>query len=319
VKVLVTGASGFVGNALCGHLIERGLTITGIVRHFPANPVPGVDYQIVLGLSQSELWKEILVGVDVVVHCAARAHVMRDSEVEPLSVYREINVEGTRCLAEQAVSYGVKRFIYISSIKVNGEGTSGHPFKANDTPSPEDSYGISKWEAEQVLQKIASNSKLEIVIIRPPLVYGPTVRANFLKLMRHVRSGLPSPLGAIHNSRSFVALDNLVDLILTCLHHPAAIDQTFLVSDGDDLSTPELLRRIAKAFGKPLRLIPVPVFLLRTAALLLGKKDFFQRLCGSLQIDIGKAKQLLGWTPKFSVDEALLKTTKHFLKKTERH
>jgi UDP-glucose 4-epimerase len=319
MKVLVTGASGFVGSALCEHLIERGLTTTGIVRHFPANPVPGVDYQIVSGLSKSKLWKEILAGVDVVVHCAARAHVMRDSEIDPLAVYREVNVEGTRYLAEQAVSYGIKRFIYISSIKVNGEGTSEQPFKADDIPAPEDAYGISKWEAEQVLQKIVCNSKLEIVIIRPPLVYGPEVRANFFKLMRLVKSGLPLPLGAINNSRSFVALDNLVDLILICLDHPAAIDQTFLVSDGDDLSTPELLRRTAKAFGKSSRLIPIPVLLLRIAALLLGKKDFYQRLCGSLQIDIGKAKQLLGWTPKVSVDAALLKTTKHFLKITERH
>jgi nucleoside-diphosphate-sugar epimerase len=316
MKVLVTGASGFVGSALCGHLVERGLTTMGVVRHFPANPVPGVDYQIVSGLNKSKLWKEILVGMDVVVHCAARAHIMNDSEVDLLTVFREVNVDGTRYLAEQAASYGIKRFIYISSIKVNGEGTSEEPFKADDIPTPDGSYGISKWEAEQVLKRIACNSKLEIVIIRPPLVYGPKVRANFLKLIRLVRSGLPLPLGAIQNSRSFVALDNLVDLILTCMHHPAAIDQTFLVSDGDDLSTPELLRRIAKAFGKPLRLFSIPVLLLRTAALLLGKKDFSQRLCGSLQIDIGKAKQLLGWTPKFSVDASLLKTTKHFLKKT---
>jgi nucleoside-diphosphate-sugar epimerase len=319
MKVLVTGATGFVGSALCGYLIERGLMTTGVVRHFPTNPVPGVDYQIVSDLNKSKLWKEILVGMDVVVHCAARAHVMTDSEVDPLAVFREVNVEGTRCLAEQAASYGIKRFIYISSIKVNGEGTGEQPLKADDIPAPEDAYGISKWEAEQVLQKIACNSKLEIVIIRPPLVYGPEVRANFLKLMRLVKSGLPLPLGAIRNSRSFVALDNLVDLILTCLQHPAAIDQTFLVSDGDDLSTPELLRRTAKAFGKSPRLIPIPVLLLKATALLLGKKDFYQRLCGSLQIDIGKAKQLLGWTPKVSVDAALLKTTKHFLEITGRH
>jgi UDP-glucose 4-epimerase len=228
-------------------------------------------------------------------------------------------VEGTRYLAEQAVSCGIKRFIYLSSIKVNGEDTSEQPFKADDVPAPEDAYGISKWEAEQVLQKIACNSKLEIVIIRPPLVYGPKVRANFLKLMRLVKSGLPLPLGAIHNSRSFVALDNLVDLIITCLHHPAAINQIFLVSDGDDLSTPELFQRTAKAFGKTSRLIPIPVLLLRTAALLLGKKDFAQRLCGSLQLDISKAKQLLEWIPKVSVDAALLKTTKHFLNNSEKH
>jgi nucleoside-diphosphate-sugar epimerase len=319
MKVLVTGASGFVGSVLCGKLISRGLTTTGTVRHFPENPLPGVDYQVVSGFSKSKFWKETLVGVDVVVHCAARAHVMRDSEKDPLAVYREVNLEGTRNLAEQAASCGIKRFIYISSIKVNGEETNERPFKADDIPAPEDSYGISKWEAEQALQKIGCNSKLEIVIIRPPLVYGPEVRANFLKLMKLVKSGLPLPFGAIHNSRSFVAVDNLVDLILICLHHPAAINQTFLVSDGDDLSTTEWLRRTEKAFGKSSRLIPIPVFLLRTAALLLGKTDFAQRLCGSMQIDISKAKQLLGWTPKVSVDEALLKTTKYFLKKNERH
>ena len=317
MKVLVTGASGFVGSALCRNFMEQGMTTIGVVRHFPENPLPGVDYQVVSGFSKSKFWKETLVGVDVVVHCAARAHVMYDSERDPLAVYREVNVEGTRNLAEQAASCGIKRFIYISSIKVNGEETNERPFKADDIPDPEDSYGISKWEAEQVLQKIGCNSEMEIVIIRPPLVYGPEVRANFLKLMKLVKSGLPLPFGAINNSRSFVAVDNLVDLILICLHHPAAINQTFLVSDGDDLSTTELLRRTAKACGKPSRLIPIPVFLLRTAALLLGKADFAQRLCGSLQIDISKAKQLLGWTPKVSVDEALLKTTKYFLKKNE--
>ncbi|MBT3667134.1 MAG: NAD-dependent epimerase/dehydratase family protein, partial [Opitutae bacterium] len=173
MKVLVTGASGFVGSVLCRNLIARGLTATGIVRHFPTNPLPGVDYQIVSDFSKSKFWKEILAGVDVVVHCAARAHVMRDPERDPLAVYREVNVEGTRNLAEQAASCGIKRFIYISSIKVNGEETNERPFKADDIPAPEDSYGISKWEAEQALQKIGCNSKLEIVIIRPPLVYGP--------------------------------------------------------------------------------------------------------------------------------------------------
>jgi nucleoside-diphosphate-sugar epimerase len=319
MKVLVTGASGFVGSALCRNFMEQGMTTIGVVRHLPENPVLGVDYQVVPSLMKSSLWKEILDGVDVVVHCAARAHFMRDSENDPLAVYREVNVEGTRFLAEQAVNCGIKRFLFLSSIKVNGECTSEQPFKADDIPNPKDSYGISKWEAEQVLQKIASNSNLEIVIIRPPLVYGPAVRANFLKVMKLVKSGLPLPLGAIQNSRSFVALDNLVDLILTCLHHPDAVNQTFLVSDGDDLSTPELLRRTAKAFGKSSRLIPVPVFLLRTIALLFGKADFAQRLCGSLQVDIVKVKKFLGWAPKVSVDAALLKTTKHFMEKSGRH
>ena len=313
MKVLVTGASGFVGRALCAHLVTEGYVVIGAVRSMPGKPLPGVEYRSVPDISVSGNWREALAGINAVVHCAARVHVMKEASVDPLAAFREVNVKGTACLAEQAVDRGVKRFIYISSIKVNGEITSGYPFKADDTPAPEDPYGISKWEAEQVLREIAEKTGLEVVIIRPPLVYGPGVRANFLRLMQGIMSGVPLPLGAIDNRRSLVALDNLVDLIEACLNNPQAINQTFLVSDGDDLSTKALFQRTAVALGRPVRLIPVPVSLLWTMARLFGKSDFAQRLCGSLQVDISKTRHRLSWSPPISVDEALHKTAKHFL------
>ena len=313
MKVLVTGASGFVGSALCAHLVAKGHTVRGAVRNTQGKPLPGVEYQIVSDMSIGANWREVLTDINVVVHCAARVHVMKEASVDPLAAFREVNVKGTACLAEQAIDRGAKRFIYISSIKVNGETTSGHPFKADDTPAPEDPYGISKWEAEQVLREIAEKTGLEVVIIRPPLVYGPGVRANFLRLMQGIMSGVPLPLGAIDNRRSIVALDNLVDLIEDCLNNPQAINQTFLVSDGDDLSTKALFQRTAVALGRPVRLIPVPVSLLWAMARLFGKSDFAQRLCGSLQVDISKTRDRLSWSPPISVDEALHKTAKHFL------
>ena len=313
MKVLVTGASGFVGSALCAHLVAEGHAVRGAVRNTQGKPLPGVEYQIVSDMSIGANWREVFMDINVVVHCAARVHVMKEASVDPLAAFREVNVKGTACLAEQAVDRGAKRFIYISSIKVNGETTSGHPFKADDTPAPEDPYGISKWEAEQVLREIAEKTGLEVVIIRPPLVYGPGVRANFLRLMQGIMSGVPLPLGAIDNRRSIVALDNLVDLIEDCLNNPQAINQTFLVSDGDDLSTKALFQRTAVALGRPVRLIPVPVSLLWAMARLFGKSDFAQRLCGSLQVDISKTQDRLSWSPPISVDEALHKTAKHFL------
>jgi UDP-4-keto-D-QuiNAc 4-reductase len=313
MKVLVTGASGFVGSALCTHLVAKGHAVRGTVRNTQGKPLPGVEYQIVSDMSIGANWREVLTGINVVVHCAARVHVMKEASVDPLATFREVNVKGTACLAEQAVDRGAKRFIYISSIKVNGEVTRGHPFKADDTPAPEDPYGISKWEAEQVLWKIAKKTGLEVVIIRPPLVYGPGVRANFLRLMQGIMSGMPLPLGAIDNRRSIVALDNLVDLIEACLKNPQAINQIFLVSDGDDLSTKALFQLTAVALGRSVRLIPVPVSLLWAMAQLFGKSDFAQRLCGSLQVDISKTQGRLSWSPPISVDEALNKTAKHFL------
>ena len=313
MKILVTGASGFVGSRLCSILMERDLVVVGAVRRLPKKPSLQMNYQIVTDLGRNTNWNKALAGVNVVAHCAARVHIMCETAADPLMTFREVNVEGTIRLAKQAASNGVKRFIHISSIKVNGESTSGYPFKADDTPAPEDSYGISKWETEQALQKISSETGLDVVIIRPPLVYGPGVGANFLRLMQMVRLSIPLPFGAINNRRSLVALDNLVDLIVTCMNHPAATNETFLVSDGEDLSTTELLRRTAKAFGKPALLIPVPASLLWATARLFGKLNFAQRLCGSLQVDISKARRLLAWVPPVSVDEALKKTAQHFL------
>ena len=313
MKVLVTGASGFVGSALCGHLLAKGQTVTGAVRSIPGKPLPGVEYRVVSDLSAETNWREALTGMDAVVHCAARVHIMKETSTDPLAAFREMNVKGTACLAEQAADNGVKRFVFISSIKVNGETTSGRPFTADNTPAPEDPYGISKWETEQVLQKIAEKTGLEVVIIRPPLVYGPGVRANFLRLMQAVKLGMPLPLGAINNRRSLVALDNLMDLIDTCLNHPAARNQTFLVSDGSDLSTTALVKNMAVALGRPTRLIPVPESLLRVVAKLLGKTSIAQRLCGSLQVDINKTREMLSWSPPVTVNEALRKTAAHFL------
>jgi UDP-glucose 4-epimerase len=228
--------------------------------------------------------------------------------------YRRVNVDATLKLARQAAATGVRRFVYLSSIKVNGESTSlGRPFDADDPPGPTDAYAVSKHEAEVALRQLAAESGLEVVIIRPVLIYGPGVKANFRSMMRWISKGVPLPFGSIHNARSLVALDNLIDLVGTCLEHPAAPGQTFLVSDAEDLSTPDLLRRTGAAMDRHVRLIPVPVFLLRSAATLIGKADVGQRLCGTLQVDIGKTRRLLGWSPAVTVDQALLQTARYFL------
>jgi nucleoside-diphosphate-sugar epimerase len=239
---------------------------------------------------------------------------MKEEALDPLVEFRSVNVEGTLRLARQAAEAGVRRFIFISSIGVNGGDTFAHPFAAEDNVAPHTPYAISKHEAEVGLRALADNTKMEIVIIRPPLVYGPNAPGNFLSLMNWLMSGIPLPLGAvIENRRSFVFIDNLVDLIVTCLDHPAAANQTFLVSDGESLSTAALLRRMGEALGRPARLIQVPVPLLQMGAALLGKRDMAQRLCGSLEVDIGKTRELLGWTPPISVDEGLRRTAAHWL------
>ncbi len=252
--------------------------------------------------------------VDVVIHAAARAHVMNETEADPLEVFRIVNTAGTLALARECAQRGVRRFIFISSIKVNGEGTeAGQPYRADDLPSPVDPYGISKHEAERGLQDLATTTGMEVVIIRPPLLYGPGVKGNFLSMMKALNRGWPLPLGAIQNKRSLAARGNLVDLICTCLNHPAAANQIFLVSDGDDLSTTELLRRTAYALGCGPKLIPVPSVLLEVCAAMLGKRHLIRRLCGSLQVDISKTRALLGWNPPIAVDEALREAARHFL------
>lgn len=314
MRIALTGASGFVGRCLLGELLEAEHQVTAVLRKH----ADGVDTRarlwVVDDFASSLSWGELLQGQEVVVHCAARVHVMDDTSSDPLVEFRKVNLEGTLNLARQAAAAGVRRFIFISSIKVNGEGTTANqPYKADDDSAPLDPYGVSKMEAEQGLRALAAKAGMEVVIIRPVLVYGPGVKANFLSMMHWLHKGVPLPFGAIHNRRSLVALDNLVDLIVTCIEHPAAANQTFLVSDGEDISTTELLRRMGTALGKPARLLPVPSRLLEAGAALLGKQALSQRLCGSLQVDISKTRELLNWAPPVSVDEALRRTAKHFL------
>jgi len=314
MHILITGVSGFIGQALAADLKDRsGAFVRGVVRRLPEHLQEQGLFQVV-GLGPETDWREALSGIDVVVHAAARVHVMDAATHDPLAEFRCVNVDGTLNLARQAVDARVRRFIYISSIKVNGEETVlDMPYTADDAPSPRDPYAISKHEAEEGLRQLAAATGLEVVIIRPPLVYGPGVKANFLTMMHWLYRGIPLPLGAVHNKRSLVALENLVDLIITCINHPAAANQVFLAGDGKDLSTPELLRGLADALGKPARLIPVPMTWLAAGAAVLGKRDIYQRLCGSLQVDISKARKLLDWCPPVSVEMALRTTAWNYL------
>ena len=285
---------------------REGIEVSAAVRREPANLPADVAIVQIDDLGVDTDWSGALENIQVVVHTAARVHLMKDSSQDPLDEYRKINVEGTLNLARQAASANVQRFILISTIKVNGEATlPGELFTADDPPHPTDAYGISKWETEVGLHQLAADSDMEYVSIRPPLVYGPGVKSNFLSMMSWINRGIPLPLGAIHNKRSLVALDNLIDMIITCIEHPAAANQTFLAGDGEDVSTTELLRRLGTALGKPARLIPFPVGLLTLIVSLLGKKDVIQRLSGSLQVDISKARELLGWEPPVTVEEGL--------------
>lgn len=260
-------------------------------------------------------WSLALKNVSVVIHLAARVHVMREEATDSLPLYRQVNAAGTLNLARQAASVGVRRFVFLSSIKVNGEETPvGRPFTEEDIPAPCDPYAISKFEAEQDLRSLAAETGMEVVIMRPPLVYGPGVRANFLAMLKWLKKGMPLPLGSINNRRSLLGLDNLIDLIVTCLEHPAAANQTFLVADGEDLSTTELVKRLGDGLGRPARLIPMPDWLLKAGAAAVGKRNIAARLCGSLQVDISKARRLLGWTPPVSLDEGLRRTAEGFLK-----
>ena len=313
-RILLTGVSGFIGDALANAVYDKGFNVRGAVRTI-SSTIPSFVEQIDVGdISPEVNWTLALDNVDVAIHLAARVHVMQETTNNPLEEFRRINTESTISLATQAEKNGVKRFIYLSSIKVNGEFTqTGNSFNENDKFVPVDPYALSKYEAELGLLELAKNTQMEIVIIRPPLVYGPGVKANFLSMMNWLYKSVPLPFGAIFNKRSLVALDNLVDLILTCIEHPAAVNQVFLVSDGEDLSTTDLLSRVAVALGKKSRLIPINQQLLEITLTLIGKKDLAQRLCGSLQVDISKAKKLLNWTPLISVDEGIHKTAKYFL------
>lgn len=313
MKILITGVNGFVGRAVWRRLeAQPGVSAVGSVRT-PEIAKKNKKWVSMGELTASADWTVLLEGVDAVVHIAARVHVLNEVATDPLAEFRRINVDGTMQLARQAAAAGAKRFVFVSSIKVNGESTTrGCPFRPDDIPSPSDPYGVSKHEAESALRDLALSSGMELVIVRPPLVYGPGVKANFAAMMRWLSRGVPLPLGAIENRRSLVALENLVDLLVLCIQHPAAGGQTFLVSDGEDVSTTQLLREMGSALGCKARLIPLPAAWLEWGASLIGKREVARRLCGSLQVDIEKTRTVLQWQPPISMAEGLKRTVKGF-------
>jgi nucleoside-diphosphate-sugar epimerase len=318
MKVLVTGANGFVGSALTHALTAQEHQVLAQVRDLPSlsksEQTIIYPHRLIADLNDISAFQDHLKGLDAIVHCAARVHQVHESAANLLSEYRRVNTQATLNLARAAAQSGVKRLVFLSSVKVNGEFTApGQPFSSLQA-APQDPYGISKWEAEQGLQEIAAQTGLEVVIIRPPLVYGPGVKANFLTMMQWLQRGIPLPLGAIRNQRSLVALPNLVDFVALCLTHPRATNQSFMVSDQQDVSTTELLRGLGAALGRPAHLLPLPHQLLEASLKIIGKSGIAQRLLSDLTVDATPATQLLGWRPPLTVQQGLQLTAAHFLR-----
>lgn len=310
-RILVTGANGFVGRGLCRELLDRKAAVTAAVRNIgDFHDFEGPLFQqITVGeIDQGTAWDEALMGVDTIFHLAARVHVMRESGADALRAYRRVNVEGTERLARAAAKAGVKRLVFLSSIKVNGEATSSKPYTAEDLPHPQNAYAISKWEAEQALWRLSLETGLQVVVVRTPLVYGPGVKGNFLRLLEWVNKGIPLPFAAVENRRSMIYLRNLVDAMIACAEHPIALGRTYLVSDGEDVSLPELIRLVASAMGKPARLWRGPESLMRVAAALLGKSAEANRLLDSLLIDCTPIRKELGWMPPDSMKNGIHQT-----------
>jgi nucleoside-diphosphate-sugar epimerase len=315
-KILLTGGTGFVGRPLLDALVNAKYPVINVTRTSAASALPGVQNCVIPSLSGENNWCVPLRGVEVVIHSAGRAHIMNETHSNPLQAFREVNVNATLNLARQAAEAGVKRFIFISSVKVNGEQTEGNrAFKPSDVPAPLDDYGVSKLEAEQALMTLAGKTSMKVVIIRPVLVYGPGVKANFEKMLAAVNKGLPLPFRTIKNCRSLVFIDNLIDLICLCIHHPEAENRVFMVSDGEDLSIGQIMEKLAVAMNRKSRIFAFPQSFLGLVASIVGKKVFFQRLCGSLQVDITDTRELLGWVPPVSIDEAFAITARHYLEK----
>jgi nucleoside-diphosphate-sugar epimerase len=311
MSVLVTGANGFIGSALCVALQAVGIRVRRALRE----ALPGVPDVFPIGeIGPGTDWSTALAGIPCVVHLAARTHVLQEAAADPLAEYRRVNVEGTRRLAQQAARAGVRRLVFVSSIKVNGEMAS-RPITEDDPPHPEDAYGISKWEAEQALHRVSAETGLEVVILRPPLVYGPGVKGNFLRLMNLVASGVPLPLGAVDNRRSFIYTGNLASAIVKALDAPQAAGKTWLASDGEDVSTRDLVREIGRALGKDARLFPCPVGLLKAAAALAGKRPEAVRLVASLQLDCSRIRGALDWRPQFGLRQGLAETARWFYRR----
>jgi nucleoside-diphosphate-sugar epimerase len=307
--ILLTGANGFVGQHLGKYLVNQGYQVIATTRRneYDFNFTP--QRIVSIGdIGATADWSTALEEVDVVIHLAARVHVMHEPAADPLAVFREVNTAGALRLAQQAAEVGVRRFVFLSSIKVNGESTTSRPFREDDPAIPEDPYGQSKWEAEQQLLALAAKTRMEVTIVRPPLVYGPEVRGNFLRLLELVAKAWPVPLASIKNRRSLVGVQNLCSLLEVCLHHPMAAGEVFLVSDDRDISTPQLLRMLATAMGRPCRLVPFPTTILAPVSKLLGQQTAWDRVAGSLQLDISKARHKLGWQPLMSLEEGLVET-----------
>lgn len=312
LRLLVTGASGFVGRAVCAQALHQGLTVRAALRKHGELPC-SVDSALIGEIDGETDWSRALCDVDIVIHLAARVHVMHDVASDPLEEFRRVNVAGTEHLACAAAASGVKRLVYVSSIKVNGEATDGgNKFSEIDSPCPRDPYGVSKYEAEQVLQRIAAETGLEIVIVRPPLVYGPEVKGNFIQMLRVIALRIPLPLASVRNLRSLVYVGNLVDALMLCATHPAAAGQTYLVSDGEEISTPALLRRLGDAMAYPALLFPWPEALLNLAGRLIGKAPLVERLLGSLQVDSGKIRRELDWMPPYTLQQGLQATAEWY-------
>jgi nucleoside-diphosphate-sugar epimerase len=311
-RVLVTGASGFVGSQLCEALCRQGYIVRGALRADQPLFDKTAEKAVVGEIGAHTSWARALDGVDCVVHCAARAHHIGDQRSQQ-HLYMEANAMGTERLAQACLAARVRRFVYLSSVKVNGEGTRDRPFSRLDRPTPADPYALSKWEGETRLQAIAASSPMETAIVRSPLVYGPRVRANFLRLLRWVDGRLPLPFGAVKNSRSLVSVWNLCSLIERLLRDAIPKNGVFMVSDGADLSTPELIRKVGVALGRPARLLPVPVTVLRALGALSGRRAEVERLCGSLIVDISSTCSDLGWRPPVSVDDGLARTAAWYL------
>jgi nucleoside-diphosphate-sugar epimerase len=323
-RVLVTGADGFVGKVVCRRLIESGYTPrAGLwnVKLWPAlqAAMPGLSEFAILGdLGTNPNLHPALANVSAVVHLAARVHVMHNNAAHPLGEYRRINVDGTKAVALAAVEQGIRRMIFVSTAKVNGESTYSNGFSEDDPPNPQDPYAVSKWEAEEALRSVAATTGLEVVIIRPPLVYGPGVRANFLALMKLVHRGIPLPLPDTNNTRSLLGVENLADFLLHCVGHPGSGNETFMVSDGEDISTRELVARLARALGRTARFLPVPAAAVRLAGKLVGRETAVCRLLGSLAISSDKARQRLGWKPPLTLDSGLAATANWYLDSLKR-